>query len=309
MASDYRQQVERALHFIGQHLERPLTIAEVAKVAHLSEFHFHRIFSAVMGEPIGRYISRRRLEVSALRLAYEPQRSVSEIADSCGFSSVSNFSKAFSAYFGCSPSRLRNPDPALPAAIGKLTRSYAKEFHPSDLYQLPKDGDPQRRTQELAQLTAAVRYRECPGISVACLASPEGYDFEALAETWAELIARAHQLGLSDGPVDAYGMAFDSPKLTAPQLCRYHACVPCPVDFNPPAPLFRSQIPAGRYAVFPYAGPVDEVENMYRRLYSIWLPESSLTPDDFVPIDHYVNDAPRDGFADFEIWIKVRPRD
>ena len=308
MASDYRQPIERALQFIAEHLNRPLTVAEVAKVAHLSEFHFHRIFSAVMSEPIGRYVSRKRLEVAALRLAYEPQRSIGEIADSCGFSSLSNFSKAFSAYFGCSPSRLRNPDPSLPAAIGKLTRSYAKEFHPSDLYKLPQDVDPQVRAQELAKLSAAVRYHDCPGFPVACLASPEGYDFEALSKTWNEMIERAHQLGLSDGPVDAFGMAFDSPQLTAPQLCRYHACVPCPAEFNPPAPLFRSRIPAGRYAIFHYAGALDQVEEMYRSIYSVWLPQSSSTPGDFVAIDHYIHDEPRDGQVDFEIWIQIRPR-
>ena len=107
MSLDYRPRVERALRFIGENLDRPLSVAEVARAAHLSEFHFHRIFAAVMGEPIGRLITRRRLELAALRLAYETERSVTDIALSVGFSSTSNFSKAFSAHFGCAPSRLR----------------------------------------------------------------------------------------------------------------------------------------------------------------------------------------------------------
>ena len=35
-----RAEIERALRFIGDHLEQPLTVADVARAAHLSEFHF-----------------------------------------------------------------------------------------------------------------------------------------------------------------------------------------------------------------------------------------------------------------------------
>ncbi|MFV8753139.1 AraC family transcriptional regulator [Nannocystaceae bacterium ST9] len=302
----YRPRVERALRYIADNLANDLTVSEVAKLAHLSEFHFHRIFSAVVGEPIGRYVTRRRLEVAALRLAYEPARSVTEIALASGYSSPSNFSKAFTAYFGVSPSRVRHPDPGLPAAIGKLTRSYGREFHPADLHVLPPD-DP-GRARELAGLLESLRFATIAGFDVACLASPAGYDIAALERTWAELIARARELGLAEGPVDAWGIAHDSPKLTAPELCRYHACVPCPPGFVPPAPLFRGHVPAGRYAVFRHVGELAGVERAFRAIYSLWLPSSSVEVDDFTPIDHYVNDAPVEGKVDFEIWIKVRAR-
>jgi DNA gyrase inhibitor GyrI len=103
-------------------------------------------------------------------------------------------------------------------------------------------------------------------------------------------------------------MAYDSPQLTAPEYCRYHACVPCPPDFDVPPPLFRARIPEGRYAIFAYAGDVAGVEAMYRSIYSEWFPRASVAPDDFTPVDHYVNDGPVDGRIDFEVWFKVRPR-
>lgn len=302
----YRPRVERALRYIASHLDGELGLAEVAKQAHLSEFHFHRIFSAVVGEPVGRYITRRRLEVAALRLAYEPARSVTDIALSSGYSSLSNFSKAFAGYFGVSPSRVRRPDPSLPTAIGKLTRTYGREFRPEDLYVLPPDDD--ALEQELAALVHELRFETCAGFDVACLASPAGYDMAVVDRTWAELIDRARELGLAEHDVDAWGMSFDSPTLTAPELCRYHACIPCPTGFEPPAPLFRSRVPAGRYAVFHYAGEVAGVDRRVRAIYSLWLPRSSVEVDDFVPIDHYVNDWPVEGQVDFELWIKVRPR-
>jgi AraC family transcriptional regulator len=140
------------------------------------------------------------------------------------------------------------------------------------------------------------------------LASPQGYAFETLYATWAELIERARQLGISEGPVDAFGIAHDSPQLTAPEFCRYHACVPCPRDGELPAPLFRARIPEGRYAVFAYSGDVAAVEAAYHAIYAHWFPQASVVPDDFTAVDHYVNDWPVDGRVAFEIWIKVRAR-
>jgi AraC family transcriptional regulator len=304
MSESYRPHVERALRYIADHLERPLSVAEVARAARLSEFHFHRIFSAVMDEAVGRYITRKRLEVAALRLAYEPERSVTEIGDGCGYSSTSNFTKAFTAYFGVSPTRVRRPDPDLPVALGKLTRSYGKQFRPLDLHALPaRDSSAAERDR-----IEPARFETCDGIDVACLASPDGYDVATVSATWAELIDRARQLGISEGPVDAYGIAFDSPQLTAPEFCRYHACVPCPPEQQLPAPLFRARIPEGRYAVFAYSGEVAKVESTYHAIYADWFPRSSVAPDDFTAVDHYIHDWPVDGHVAFEIWIKVRAR-
>ncbi len=305
--SEYRPRVERAIRYIGEHLDRPITLREVARVAHLSEFHFHRVFAAVMGEPVGRFITRRRLELAALRLAYEPRRSVTEIALTVGYSSASNFSKAFSAHFGCAPSTLREPRADLPPAIGRLTERYGKPFDPRELHAIPPAADASVIARELATLRAGMRFEEIDGITLACLASPSGYFATAVMATWAALIDRATALGISGESVDAWGLAYDSPALTSPELCRYHAGVPCTSAERLAPPLFASAIPKGRYAVFPYDGAVDGVEARYRSIYSTWLPRSGLTAGDFIAVDRYVGDWPVDGRVRMEIWIAVVP--
>jgi AraC family transcriptional regulator len=307
---EHRRRIEVALRWIAEHLEGPLTVKEVARAARLSEFHFHRLFSAHVGEPVGRWVTRRRLEVAALRLAYEPDRSITEIALASGYSSPSNFAKAFTGYFGCSPSHVRTPAPGLPTRVGTLTSRYGKGFAPAELFVLPPSADPAALRAEASELARTVRFEQREALPVACLASPEGYDYGALASTWQRMVAHAHELGLVRGDaVDAYGIAHDSPQLTAPELCRYHACVPCPPSHHLPAPLFRGELPAGRYAIFRYAGPVAEVDAMYRRIYSAWLPTTSLAPDEFTAIEHYDHDEPVDGHTEHEILIKVRPRE
>lgn len=306
MASDYRPQVERALGHILEHLGEPLTLAAVARVAHLSEFHFHRIFASVVGEPVGRFITRKRLELAALRLAYEPARPVTEIALDVGYSSVSNFSKAFASFFGCSPSRVRDPGAAGQGAIGKLTRTYGKDFRPRDLFSLPADVPEDERRARRAELARGLRYLECPGFAVACLASPGGYELAAVERTWGELIERGTALGLCGEEVDAYAMAFDSPQLTSPELQRYHACIPCPDGAAVPPPLFVSRIPEGRYAIFRYDGEVAGVEAHHLAIYSLWFPSSGVAPDDFTVVNHYIADWPKDGRVTMELWFKLR---
>jgi AraC family transcriptional regulator len=126
--------------------------------------------------------------------------------------------------------------------------------------------------------------------------------------TWAELIARGRQLGWLGEDVDAWGIAYDSPHLTAPEFRRYHACVPCLTPEALPAPLFAGRLHAGRYAVFEYEGPTVGMEAAYREIFSCWFAQSSLAPEDFIPVDHYVSDWPENGALRAELWFRVRPR-
>ncbi len=147
----------RAPQLIARNLERPIAVAEVARVAGMSEFHYQRTFHLETGETVGRFMTRRRLEIAAPRLAYERDRSITEIALSSGYSSSSNFGKAFTAYFGVSPSRVRGPDAELPPALGTLKTTWGHAFRPEDLDALP-ELEPRALRDEAAQWERVVRY-------------------------------------------------------------------------------------------------------------------------------------------------------
>ena len=57
MQDSYRDRVLKVSLHIQQHLDDALTLSDVAKVAHFSEYHFHRIFKGVTGESLQRHIS------------------------------------------------------------------------------------------------------------------------------------------------------------------------------------------------------------------------------------------------------------
>ncbi len=65
----YRERLDRVLVFIRENLDEPLTIDRLAGIACLSPFHFHRIFSAFVGETVNGHVRRLRLERAALRIA------------------------------------------------------------------------------------------------------------------------------------------------------------------------------------------------------------------------------------------------
>lgn len=101
--SEYEARMHRVVEYIDRQLDQPLNLDTIAKVAHFSAFHFHRLFAAWMGETLGDYLRRRRIEIAAMRLAAQPRVPVLHIALSVGFGSAEAFARAFRARFGARP--------------------------------------------------------------------------------------------------------------------------------------------------------------------------------------------------------------
>src|SRR3981081_3852416 len=106
--SEYARRMHRVLEHIDRHLDESLELETLSRVANFSSFHFHRLFGAWMGETLGEYLRRRRLEVGALRLIAQPRVAVLQVALSVGFGSAEAFARAFKARFGETPTAWRS---------------------------------------------------------------------------------------------------------------------------------------------------------------------------------------------------------
>jgi AraC family transcriptional regulator len=100
------RRMSRVLEFIDARLGQNFTVADIAAVACMSPAHFARSFKARTGQSPHQFVSRKRLEL-AERMLVDPSRLMSEIAFSTGFSSQSNFSRAFRNVTGMSPGEYR----------------------------------------------------------------------------------------------------------------------------------------------------------------------------------------------------------
>ena len=64
----YRERILKVQRFIQEHLDEELPLDRLARVAHFSPYHFHRIFRGLVGEAVNEYVRRLRLESAALAL-------------------------------------------------------------------------------------------------------------------------------------------------------------------------------------------------------------------------------------------------
>ena len=62
---DYKERLLRVLVYIQQHLDEPLALETLAARACLSPYHFHRVFTGMIGESLQSHIRRLRLERAA----------------------------------------------------------------------------------------------------------------------------------------------------------------------------------------------------------------------------------------------------
>ena len=104
---EYLERIRTVLDYIDNHLAEELSVESLAKVACFSVFHFHRLFTAFMGESLSAYIRRLRLEWAANVIRSYPEMSITEAALNCGFSSSASFARAFKQHFGRSASAWR----------------------------------------------------------------------------------------------------------------------------------------------------------------------------------------------------------
>jgi len=104
--------------------DRPLSIAEVAREAAMSPFHFIRRFESVFGTTPHQFRIQSRLERAKHLLALSDY-SVTDVCMEVGFSSLGSFSALFARRFGTPPSAYRRQVRSLIAVPGELPRELA----------------------------------------------------------------------------------------------------------------------------------------------------------------------------------------
>jgi AraC-like DNA-binding protein len=99
---------------IRDDLAEPVSIAELARLAHMSPSTLHHHFKAVTGTTPLHYKKQLQL-IEARRLLVDDGRSVAEAADIVGYQSPTQFSREFSRTFGIPPRDARTRPPGLQA--------------------------------------------------------------------------------------------------------------------------------------------------------------------------------------------------
>ena len=288
--------MHRVLEAIDHRLDQPLDLTQLAAVANFSPYHFHRVFAAWMGETLGDYLRRRRVELAATRLAAQPRLSVLRAALSVGFGSGEAFTRAFKSHFGSSPSawRTQRKDDQ---AKGKTDQAWRGHSGQTEAVSTPHS-ESAMQVQLLERNPVRVAYMRHTG--------PYG---EPISRFWQQQVA---PWMATDGLTGRarYGISHDDPSVTEPSLCRYDACVEVDERYVPSGGALITTLPGGRYAMMQFKGNGAEIFVAWRRLLGEWLPSSRLQLDMRPCFEHYPAGSCYDastGVFDCEICIPVAP--
>lgn len=100
------QRIDAVLAWIHRQLHAELTADEGARLLHVTPAAFSRAFRRRVGKPFSVYVNDVRIAQACLRLA-QTDRPVAEIAQQCGFATLSNFNRHFRERAGCTPREYR----------------------------------------------------------------------------------------------------------------------------------------------------------------------------------------------------------
>ena len=264
-STTYTDRIDRVTNYLRDNLDRAPSLDELAKVAHFSSYHFHRIFTAVTGETVNAFTLRLRLEKAARMLRYSGN-SLTEIALDCGFSSSSTFSRSFGQYFGITPSGYRKG--------GEIKNSkIRKDLFPMDEYLIPMSGDDLRKN-------FPVGIRRFPERRVAFVRVIGGYEEDRVPKAFQMLIKWAKDNCFWE-QATVFGMSLDDPTVTPKEKYRYEACLTVPDGTCPDREtgISLTTMPGMDYAVTSVSGDIRRMATATNYLFTSWLIGSEYEPE------------------------------
>jgi AraC family transcriptional regulator len=293
---DYNHRVLRVLLYIQQHLDEALSVDSLAKVAKISPYHFHRLFSGMVGEPLLVHVRRLRIERAALQLR-SSERGISQIAFNAGYETHESFSRAFKSFFKVSPSEYRAknrlvPKAEAPSGVHYNVDGWVDNFHPV--------------TEGVTKLKVEIIQREEMRVAFFRHIGP----YDKCGAAWEKLLGWAGSKGLLNDNSVCIGAGYDDPDVTDPDRIRYDACIEVDKSVPEEEGIGIQTLKGGTYAKMVHHGSYDALKDIYKSFYVSWLPKNGYVPGDGPGLERYVTDpsktAPEDNIT--EIYILVAKR-
>ncbi len=304
----YQQALNRVFEHIGKNLDQALRLEELAGVAGISPFHFHRLFSALVGEAPGAYIRRLRLERAAGLLIYQPLLSVTQVALGCGFGSSALLARAFGERFGVSPREWRmglRAGSKKGEVGGKKGKVLRKEGKDADFLLGYPGGEIHSRRKRMKNVNVEVK--SLPAMRLACITHLKGYeDAAGIGAAFERLFAWAGPRGYMGPEVKVVGMPLDDPEITEKGKCRYRACLTVGPQARPEGEVSIVETRPGAYAVAGFRGGPEIFARAYDYMYGEWLPGSGYRPDDAPAFEVYAGECEAGRFV-FDLCLPVKP--
>lgn len=290
--ADYVERTNRAIDFIVRNLANPLRLEDVAQAASFSPFHFHRVFRSLLGETLSQFVKRQRLERALYWMSHAPERSLTDIALECGFSSSSDFSRSFKQRFEVAPSAFD---------LEGFRASRRAEF---EAVMADQEGGPKlpRLPQGENPDGFEVTIRQIPARTVAYIRVLNPYQGTGVVDACKRLMAWADARGCGDHPW--LGYMWEDPEIVALEACRYDVAVEVD-DFKPEGEVGRFEFPAMQVAELSLSGNIELEQRALDWIFRTWLPQSGYVPDDHPAFEAWHGRPFAHGFEHFELSCQL----
>lgn len=296
--------MSRALHWMEERLEEPVTLAEIAAVAGLSPHHFHRVFRAVVGENPKAHLRRLRLERAVYRLKVSTD-TVLHIALESGFATPETFTRAFVQRFEISPSEYRRMLRAYREHADLAQQSttfvgFAEETPLTLRYDL--DAVPVRVESTPERHLLVLRHRGYNGLGIG----------HPSVEPWQQLRAFAIEHGIAHSSDLLVGITPDDPYVVDNEQIRFDAGIPIAAPIDPPHPFTYRQMPAQVCVAHRHTGGAEQIAKTFAAIGVQWMPSEGwrlrcAPPFEIHHVDQRANDAVRVSWTDAYVPLDHHP--
>jgi AraC family transcriptional regulator len=307
LLEEYKSRINRVMDYIENNLRNPLTLEELSDVANFSKFHFHRIFTAMVGETIFQFTQRLRLEKAASILISNPRASIAQIATDCGFTDQAVFARAFKTNFGVSATQWKK-EKSLTESKGNGKVSL-NDLNNHSLYFRTLQNF---RPREYSIKTPIVRIAEIKKLTVAYVRNIGPYKgnpafFRSLFN---KLFSWAGPRGLLRFPETKTIVIYhDNPEITSKNLLRVSACITIADDTPTDGEIGKMNITPGRYAIARCEIDESQFQEAWNWVCCEWLPVSGFQPEDSPCFEMYHNDNAEHPEKKFilDICVPIKP--
>lgn len=293
------QRINEVKQFIDNNLSEKLLLSDLAEKAHLSAFHFQRVFKSIEGETPKQYIKRRRLEAVAHHITTSDEQSMLEIALQYGFNSLQALSRAFKNYYGLSPDQFRQKEQPEKIEILQLKiSSFSQQVIDNELF-IEKANSEELEVEIESIAPMKVVYFPTT------LKNPE-----TVVSAYQKIVnwAKANKVFCTTSEV--FGLLDDYPAFTPLEKCRFYACVS--VDGKPKLrkDIHFMEVPNRNYAKFLVHGGVEAFVKAITKFANSWLPKSgyqiSHIPAIIKPLQNPLENHPHD--ITYQVYLAILPK-
>ncbi len=290
--NDYIQCFNRVIDFIRDHITEDLSLDRLAEVAGFSPFHFHRIFSSLIGETVNQFVVRLRLERAVTLLKASPQCPIQRVAFDTGFQSLSNFSRTFKKRYGISASKWDRITPLKERKNGQIIEGFP--FYTETMLQAFED------TGEFR-----VELQDLPEQRIAYVRVQNAYELERSIAGYNQLMDWYFNKGGHMEHTLLYGMSQDDPEITPLKHCRFDWCLRIPEHWQVDGAVSERTLPACTVAKIDCQGEIYLIDRAWQYLFKHWLPNSRFKPANLPAMEIYRRQPVEIGWERYDLACSI----